>query len=116
MQYLPLGTTGLYVSRICLGTVTFSEQDSQFADMIGATGQELADRMVAASFDAGVNFFDTANMYGFGQSDVMLGKAHPGPRPRQIHRGKRCPGCVSGAGPGTCGGMPRKSGCHPYGN
>ena len=35
MQYLPLGNTGLYVSRICLGTMTFSEEDNQFADILG---------------------------------------------------------------------------------
>lgn len=75
MQYLPLGSTGLYVSRICLGTMTFSEQGNQFSEILGGTGQELADKMVATAFDAGVNFFDTANMYGFGESEVMLGKA-----------------------------------------
>lgn len=75
MQYLPLGNTGLYVSRVCLGTMTFGEEGDAFGDMIGATGQELADRMVGTAFDAGVNFFDTANMYGFGKSEVMLGKA-----------------------------------------
>jgi aryl-alcohol dehydrogenase-like predicted oxidoreductase len=75
MQYLPLGNTGLYISRICLGTMTFSGQGDAFSDIIGGTGQELADKMVATAFDAGVNFFDTANMYGFGKSESMLGKA-----------------------------------------
>ena len=75
MQYLPLGNTGLYVSRICLGAMTFNEPGSLHGSIIGATGQELADRMVGACFDAGVNFFDTANIYGNGVSEQMLGKA-----------------------------------------
>ena len=74
MQYLPLGNTGLYVSRICLGTMTFAEPD-QGMGLIGATGQELADRMVGTAMDAGVNFFDTANGYSFGGSERMLGRA-----------------------------------------
>lgn len=80
MQYLPLGNTGLYVSRICLGTMTFSDEGTTFARVIGATGQELATRMVDTALDAGVNFFDTANIYADGQSEEMLGKALKGRR------------------------------------
>ena len=75
MQYLPLGNTGLYVSRICLGAMTFNEPDSLHGRVIGATGQEIADRMVGSALDAGINFFDTDNMYGDGVSEQMLGKA-----------------------------------------
>ena len=75
MQYLPLGNTGLYVSRICLGAMTFNEPGSIHGSIIGATGQELADRMVGTALDAGINFFDTANIYGNGLSEQMLGKA-----------------------------------------
>ncbi|MEQ9077716.1 MAG: aldo/keto reductase [Sandaracinaceae bacterium] len=75
MQYLPLGNTGLYVSRICFGTMTFNEPDRLFGAVVGAMGQETADRMVGAALDAGVNFFDTANVYGDGVSERMLGKA-----------------------------------------
>jgi len=75
MQYNPLGNTGLYVSRICLGAMTFGEGGHMMGQMIGATGQELADRMVNLSIDAGVNFFDTANMYSDGESERVLGKA-----------------------------------------
>jgi aryl-alcohol dehydrogenase-like predicted oxidoreductase len=75
MQYRPLGRTGLYVSRLCLGAMTFNEPDDLMGQMLGGTGQELADRMVGTALDAGVNFFDTANMYGFGTSETMLGKA-----------------------------------------
>jgi len=75
MKYLPLGYTGLYVSQLTLGAMTFGEKDGPFAQMIGGTGQELATKMVDMSIEAGVNLFDTANGYAFGQSEVMLGKA-----------------------------------------
>lgn len=75
MQYLPLGKTGLYVSRICLGTMTFNDSDSAFGRIIGGMSQAEADRFVGTAIDAGVNFFDTANMYGEGASERMLGKA-----------------------------------------
>lgn len=75
MKYLPLGATGLYVSQLTLGAMTFDEPDGAFGARIGGTGQALATRMVDLALDAGVNLFDTANNYGFGQSEVMLGKA-----------------------------------------
>ncbi len=75
MKYKPLGNTGLYVSELTLGAMTFAEKGSQFSEIVGATGQKLATRMVNLSMDAGVNIFDTANLYSFGESEVMLGKA-----------------------------------------
>lgn len=75
MKYLPLGNTGLYVSRICFGAMTFNEEGSAFGQMIGGMSQAYADRMIGTALDAGVNFFDTANMYGEGSSERMLGKA-----------------------------------------
>ncbi|AFN73814.1 putative oxidoreductase [Melioribacter roseus P3M-2] len=75
MKYKPLGNTGLYVSELTLGTMTFGEKEGPFAQMIGATGQELATKMVNLSLDAGINLFDTANVYNFGESEIMLGKA-----------------------------------------
>lgn len=71
MDYVQLGETGLAVSEICLGTMTFG---SQFHN-IGVVGQELADEMVDRSLEAGVNFFDTANMYSYGESEEILGRA-----------------------------------------
>lgn len=62
MKYKPLGSTGLYVSELALGTMTFSEKDGPFAQAIGATGQDLATKMVNLSLDAGINIFDTANV------------------------------------------------------
>ena len=70
MDYRRLGRSGLKVSEICLGTMTFGN---------GADETEAA-RMVHAAFDAGVNFFDTANSYVGGVSETMLGQALKGRR------------------------------------
>jgi aryl-alcohol dehydrogenase-like predicted oxidoreductase len=75
MKYKPLGNTGLYVSELTLGTMTFDKVDGVFGRMLGGTGQELATKMVNMSLDAGINIFDTANLYSFGESEIMLGKA-----------------------------------------
>lgn len=75
MDYLPLGNTGLYVSRLCFGAMTFAEPDQTFMSWLGNEGQDAADQMVNTALDAGVNFFDTANMYAAGASERMLGKA-----------------------------------------
>lgn len=75
MNYNPLGNTGLYVSEITLGAMTFASEDSDFAKMIGGTGQQLATRLVDLSLEAGVNMIDTANLYSFGESEIMVGKA-----------------------------------------
>ncbi len=75
MQYRPLGNTGLYVSQLCLGCMTFSKGDQPTDVLIGTTGVKLAETMVNRALDAGVNFFDTANMYSRGQSEELLGKA-----------------------------------------
>lgn len=70
MDYRRMGRSGLKVSEICLGTMTFGN---------GADEAE-AGRMVATAFDAGVNFFDTANSYVGGASETMLGNALKGKR------------------------------------
>ena len=75
MKYNPLGNTGLYVSELTLGAMTFAEEDGEFARLIGGTGQKLATRLVDLSLEAGVNFIDTANMYAFGESEVIVGRA-----------------------------------------
>lgn len=80
MDYLPLGTTGLYVSRLCFGAMTFAQPDQKHMAWLGNEGQETADRMVATALDAGINFFDTANIYANGASERMLGKALSGKR------------------------------------
>ncbi|MEP6147355.1 MAG: aldo/keto reductase, partial [Nisaea sp.] len=68
MKYKQLGHSGLYVSELTLGTMTFDNEDGSYADLVGATGQELATRMVDLAIEAGVNIFDTANVYSSGVS------------------------------------------------
>lgn len=74
MEYRRMGRSGLKVSEICLGTMTFGH----------GTDEAEARRIVDLAFEAGVNFFDTANAYGGGQSEVLLGKALQGRRDKSI--------------------------------
>jgi aryl-alcohol dehydrogenase-like predicted oxidoreductase len=74
MLYTQLGNTGTFVSRICFGTMTFGGSGTIY-QAIGGLTQENATALVAQSLDAGVNFFDTANVYALGESELMLGKA-----------------------------------------
>jgi aryl-alcohol dehydrogenase-like predicted oxidoreductase len=74
MLYSQLGNTGTFVSRICFGTMTFGGSGTIY-QAIGGLTQENADALVTQSLDAGVNFFDTANVYAGGESETMLGKA-----------------------------------------
>jgi aryl-alcohol dehydrogenase-like predicted oxidoreductase len=76
MRYHLLGKTGLYVSELCLGSMTFG--DGGPASMWRAIGQldhkeSLA--LVATAFDAGVNFIDTADVYAEGESERLVGEA-----------------------------------------
>ena len=73
MRYKKLGRTGLVVSQACLGTMTFGGDG--FWRAIGAQPQAEATAMVKTAVEAGVNFFDTANVYSNGQSEIMLGQA-----------------------------------------
>jgi aryl-alcohol dehydrogenase-like predicted oxidoreductase len=74
MQYKTLGNTGMLVSTLCLGTMTFSGGEG-FWKNIGNTNQKEADELIKASTDAGINFFDTADVYSEGQSETMLGQS-----------------------------------------
>jgi len=73
MKYRLLGNTGLYVSELCLGTMTFGA--SGFWEVMGGLRQADAELFVRESFDQGVNFFDTANVYSLGESEKLLGQA-----------------------------------------
>ncbi len=73
MKYRRLATTGIYVSELCLGAMTFG--GTGLFKAIGTLGQDEADALVHRSLDAGINFFDTANVYSTGTSEEMLGKA-----------------------------------------
>jgi aryl-alcohol dehydrogenase-like predicted oxidoreductase len=74
MQYKTLGNTGLLVSNLCLGTMTFSGGEG-FWKAIGAVDQKGADELIKASVDAGINFFDTADVYSEGESEKTLGQS-----------------------------------------
>ena len=74
MEYRTLGNTGLLVSHLCLGTMTFHGGEG-FWKTIGTVDQAGADALVKASLDAGINFFDTADVYSEGESEKALGQA-----------------------------------------
>ncbi|WP_114952173.1 aldo/keto reductase [Sphingosinicella terrae] len=74
MRYNPLGRTGLYVSELCLGTMTFGGDEGVWG-RIGRVQQEEADALIRASLDAGINFIDTANVYSGGLSERILGQS-----------------------------------------
>jgi aryl-alcohol dehydrogenase-like predicted oxidoreductase len=71
MQYTRLGNAGLKVSKLCMGTMTFG---FHFRN-IGAVGQDDANKIVKYAYENGINFFDTADMYSFGESEEITGKA-----------------------------------------
>ena len=73
MRYRLLGRTGLYVSEICLGTMTYGGK-GRWAP-IGKLGVTEAQAQIKAAFDAGVNFIDTANVYSEGDSERIVGEA-----------------------------------------
>src|SRR5579871_5183125 len=73
MRYHPLGRTGLFVSELCLGAMTFGGKG--FWAAIGKLGGNEAEALVGASLDAGVNFIDTADVYSEGESEKLVGGA-----------------------------------------
>ncbi|HRV91682.1 MAG TPA: aldo/keto reductase [Anaerolineae bacterium] len=73
MKYKQLGNTGLLVSELCFGAMTFGGRG--LYEVIGQQGQDAANNLVAQAVEAGVNFFDTANVYSRGQSEQILGQA-----------------------------------------
>ncbi|WP_028978698.1 aldo/keto reductase [Sporocytophaga myxococcoides] len=73
MKYNLLGNTGLKVSELCLGTMTFGGKG--FWTAIGSLEQDAVDKLIGRSVDAGINFIDTANVYSEGLSETMTGKA-----------------------------------------
>src|ERR1035437_642281 len=73
MRYRLLGRTGLHVSELCLGTMTFGGQS--FWKVMGGLEQDAVTVLVKQAFDAGVNFIDTANVYSLGESETLTGNA-----------------------------------------
>ena len=74
MKYNRLGQTGLFVSELTLGAMTFGGSGGMWST-IGGLQQDAATSLVKTAFDAGVNFFDTANVYSNGISEQMTGQA-----------------------------------------
>ena len=74
MRNHPLGRTGLFVSELCLGTMTFGGTDG-ISSQIGGLQQSDAERLVGQAIDAGINFIDTADVYAGGASEQITGQA-----------------------------------------
>ena len=74
MKYNRLGRTGLFVSEICFGTMTFSGE-GWLGGAIGKQDQKEATALIETSLKAGVNFLDTADVYSVGNSEIMTGQA-----------------------------------------
>jgi aryl-alcohol dehydrogenase-like predicted oxidoreductase len=75
MRYVQFGSTGVFVSELCLGTMTFGGSESDMWGHIGRLQQGDVDSIVKRAVDAGINFIDTANVYGQGQSEILTGQA-----------------------------------------
>ena len=74
MRYTTLGGTGLIVSRLAFGAMTFTGGNKTIG-AVYKVGHALADQLVGRALDAGVNLFDTADGYAGGESEMILGKA-----------------------------------------
>ena len=73
MEYVNLGSTGLRVSRVCLGMMSFGEHESRR----WALPEEEAEPIVRRAVEGGITFFDTADVYNGGQSEVVTGRVLP---------------------------------------
>src|SRR3954454_3584524 len=73
MRYKALGKTGLYVSELCLGTMTFGGKG--FWEVVGKLGAKEVEATIGSALDAGVNFLDTADVYSEGESETLVGGA-----------------------------------------
>ncbi|HKB09386.1 MAG TPA: aldo/keto reductase [Vicinamibacterales bacterium] len=95
MKYRQLADTGVFVSELCLGAMTFGGV-GQMWEVIGGLGQSDVEALVHRALDQGINFIDTANVYSAGESETMLGKALAGRRHDVVLatkvRGRMAPG------------------------
>jgi aryl-alcohol dehydrogenase-like predicted oxidoreductase len=73
MRYRLFGRTGLYVSELCLGTMTFGGKG--FWEVVGKLGAKEVEATIGGALDAGVNFIDTADVYSEGESETLVGGA-----------------------------------------
>ncbi|WP_440069698.1 aldo/keto reductase [Streptosporangium sp. OZ121] len=74
MKYAQLGTTGVFVSRVSLGAMSFGGRGSQVWEAVGALDVKDTDHLVGTALDHGVNLIDTADVYGGGESEELLGQ------------------------------------------
>jgi aryl-alcohol dehydrogenase-like predicted oxidoreductase len=74
MQYARVGNTGLIVSRLSFGVMTFGKGTGNMS-AVSKTPQSEATELINRAIEAGINFFDTADMYAGGESEIILGKA-----------------------------------------
>jgi aryl-alcohol dehydrogenase-like predicted oxidoreductase len=73
MEYVKLGNTGLDVSRICLGTMSFGDPNNWFHKWV--LEEDESRPIIKRALELGINFFDTANVYSLGRSEEILGQA-----------------------------------------
>jgi aryl-alcohol dehydrogenase-like predicted oxidoreductase len=82
MKFRQLSDTGVFVSELCLGAMTFGGRGQQW-QVIGGLDQSEVDTIVHRAIDGGINFIDTANVYAAGESETLLGRAL-GPRRHDV--------------------------------
>src|SRR5215472_310558 len=78
MKYTTLGKTGLKVSRLCIGCMSFGGPDGEGYEW--TLGYDDAKKIIERAIDLGINFFDTADVYSNGKSEQIVGKALEGRR------------------------------------
>lgn len=88
MEYRALGRSGLRVSVFSFGAMTFGDGSGTYRN-VGDTGTEEADRQIGMCLDAGINLFDTADIYTYGQSEEILGKILK-PRRQEVLIATKC--------------------------
>jgi len=71
MEYIKLGKSDLKVSRLCLGCMSFGEAGPGWLEWV--LDQEKTDEIIKKALEVGINFFDTANVYGKGTSEIFIG-------------------------------------------
>ena len=76
MEYVKFGNTGMDVSRICLGCMSFGDPDTWLHKW--ALKEEESRPIIKRALELGINFFDTANVYSLGRSEEILGRAIKG--------------------------------------
>ena len=74
MRYRKFGNTGLIVSEMCLGAMTFGSGEGMWATVAGVSQDNVTD-LIKTAFDRGINFIDTADFYSNGRSEVVTGNA-----------------------------------------